>query len=569
MALAQCLSLPHSLAAQDVVINEVLYDPVGPDEGLEFVEIYNPGEQRVSLRGLVLETGNGARENDWTAAMEWTSDVYVEPFGYVVIGEESVIPAPHFVRQLDLQNGPDACRLRRGTEVIDVAGWGAHAFAEYYETAPAQDVSSGASIGRRPDGVDTNNNSLDFSSLSPPSPGRRNLCIVDAGLVAGAPAVRSANPVPFELVELSVEVVNAGAGVLAAGDCVVEFETRGQGGQIPLGSATTKLLGPGQSEVVTTSWRPEIEGLFAVTAHAALEGDENAQNDTLRTCVRVGAGDVVVNEIMYAPPQGAPEWIELVNRSGSPVNIKGWRLEDATAKAVVITSYDFVIEPGGFVVVSQDKVLPAAASNHCGERVLKPEGSWPNLNNYSSSGASYADIVCVSDAAGCVSDCVAYEEEWCTRSNSSIERVSPDVGSRQASNWSSSAAASGSTPCAANSISEAARGANDFEIGLSSRVISPDGDGIDDRVVLSFVLPSPGARANFTVFDVEGRVVKRLLDQRKVGTVTQVTWDGRDESDRPVPVSTYIIHLGVTCPDGRMRDSKSTVAVIYPQGRGR
>lgn len=163
---AGAISAQTGSASQDFVINEVLYDPEGPDEGLEFVELYNPTDVSLSLKGLALETGNGAKEGDWALAAQWESDYYVEAHGYVVIGEDAVSPPPQFIKQLDLQNGPDACRIRRATQVVDLIGWGSHTFPEYYEGTPCEDVASGVSVGRLPDGVDTQDNSADFKALS-------------------------------------------------------------------------------------------------------------------------------------------------------------------------------------------------------------------------------------------------------------------------------------------------------------------------------------------------------------------------------------------------------------------
>ncbi len=49
--------------------------------------------------------------------------------------------------------------------------------------------------------------------------------------------------------------------------------------------------------------------------------------------------DVVVNEIMYAPSTGEPEWVELYNRTASPINLKKWKFSDA-ASTVTITNND-------------------------------------------------------------------------------------------------------------------------------------------------------------------------------------------------------------------------------------
>jgi hypothetical protein len=553
-------------AAQDLVINEILYDPAGTDEGLEFVELYNPTDVPLSLRGLALETGNGAAEGDWSLGAQWDSDYYVEAHGYVVIGEEAVSPRPQFVKQLDLQNGPDACRLRKGTQIVDLVGWGSHTFAEYYEGTPCEDVASGISVGRLPDGVDTQDNSADFRALSPPSPGRRNLCIVDAGLVPGTLSTSPALPLPYEKTEISVEIANFGARELADGECLIEFFGIVDSVRNFLASTATRAIAPKQSEIVSVSLLPEVETCVAIQATLRLEDDENRGNDTTSIRLRVGEGDIVVNEIMYAPAAGEPEWVELFNRGQVSVDVRGWWIEDSSKKKACLTSLPLVIAPGEFLVISQDKELFQEKPNQCEYRVVQPQGSWPSFNNYASDASGYADAVCIRDSSGCISDYVAYGEAWATRRYGSLERVSASVSSRQAANWSSSVAPSGSTPCGRNSVSEAMRQGSAFQLGMSTRVISPNGDGIDDRVVFSFALPSAGMRASLTVFDSDGRTMKRLLDQRRVGTVVQTIWDGLDEEGRPVTPGIYIVNLGVKRVDGGWEESRSTL-VVAPQGK--
>ena len=47
--------------------------------------------------------------------------------------------------------------------------------------------------------------------------------------------------------------------------------------------------------------------------------------------------DIVINEIMYAPSSGDPEWIEIYNRSSSAINLKGLSISDNSTKVKVIS----------------------------------------------------------------------------------------------------------------------------------------------------------------------------------------------------------------------------------------
>src|SRR2546426_8782983 len=49
-----------------------IYDALGDDTGLEFVEIFNPLGSSLSLSGLRLEAGDGSGPGRWT--LRWTGD---------------------------------------------------------------------------------------------------------------------------------------------------------------------------------------------------------------------------------------------------------------------------------------------------------------------------------------------------------------------------------------------------------------------------------------------------------------------------------------------------------------
>lgn len=544
-----------------LVINEVLYDPEGPDDGLEFVELFNPTDETISLNCMILETGNGAGAGDWGLGVEWTDHIFVEPGHFFVVGERAVTPPPDWVCDLDLQNGPDACRLTLGEIVLDLVGWGVHTYSEYYEGAPCEDVVSGASVGRAPDGADSQNNSQDFRSFATPTPGRRNLCEVDVGLVAGSMKLNPALPMPYEHTVISVEAKNLGLTRLSQGQCSVQFFEVRDSSRTLLGLPAVNALGPGQSTVVSLPWQPVLEACAKLEAVAVTEGDENPANDTLSVRVRAGRGTLVVSEIMYAPLPEASEWVELFNASEAPVDLKGWTLEDSSKRRSIITTSSLSVSAGDYVVLAQDKQQADLSGPVCEGKLLEPEGGWSSLNNYNQSGEDFADAVCLRDSSGCVSDYVAYNDEWSSRAGSSLERVSPSTPGTLATNWASSAAPEGSTPCSRNSVSEIAETARQREMTLSSQVISPDGDGVDDRVVFSFSLPSPGFRVNLSVFDSEGRLVRKLQDHKKVGTIVQTVWDGKNDEAELVPPAIYVVHLAMVGPRGETDESRATIVV--------
>jgi flagellar hook assembly protein FlgD len=59
---------------------------------------------------------------------------------------------------------------------------------------------------------------------------------------------------------------------------------------------------------------------------------------------------------------------------------------------------------------------------------------------------------------------------------------------------------------------------------------------------IRFSLPRESG-VKLVVFDIVGRVVTTLVDQKMSAGVHQVTWNGRDQDGRPVASGVYFYHI--------------------------
>lgn len=165
------LSLTASASSPNwVMINEVLYDPIGTDIGC-FVELMGP--PGLSLDDYSLMGING--ENAKSYNLINLSGYSIPPDGYFVVAQDENVPNADLIdSKANFQNGPDSIELWDIDRKIDSVGYGDFSTAVFTgEGEPTLDVT-GYSIGRRPDGKDTNNNSIDFIGLAIPSPGEPN-----------------------------------------------------------------------------------------------------------------------------------------------------------------------------------------------------------------------------------------------------------------------------------------------------------------------------------------------------------------------------------------------------------
>jgi agmatine/peptidylarginine deiminase len=63
-----------------------------------------------------------------------------------------------------------------------------------------------------------------------------------------------------------------------------------------------------------------------------------------------------------------------------------------------------------------------------------------------------------------------------------------------------------------------------------------------DRTHFRFELKYPD-RVQLAVYDVRGRLVRRLVDGQRPAGATEIDWDGRDDDGRPVPAGVYFFRL--------------------------
>lgn len=537
----------------EVVINEVLYDPAGADAGREFVEIMNCGREGVLLSGWVLETGNGANPDDWTG--EWIGGDfdYLEPGGILVVGEDEVMPPPDVVTSLDLQNGPDGVRLTDGTAVVDVVGWGEPLFGEYYEGAPAEDVSSGTSLARIPDCYDLDDNSHDFMPCKVPTPGARNAPEHDLALCLHRPGQMIFDP--EEAVSLSCVVRNVGS-----------FSTEGyapvlklfiDGGDDPVSSASLeRVIAPRDSLKVEATWRDARRGYHLALVEICFEPDTNPGNDAQVTTFAVGSpgGLVAVNEIMHSPAEGGTEWVELVNVSQETLSLASWGLGDDEERHPFRrperADSTCVVAPGGFVVVAKAAELLGDTG---GSPVVETDG-WEAL--------SADDTVVLTDRFQTPIDVVVYEKQWGGGKAVSLERVRPDMPSDDRNNWGGCVGAQGSTPGRENSIFTEALPSGG-KISVAPNPFTPDGDGENDRAVIGFDLPVARATARLSVFDLKGRRRATLMDHVDVAGRGEFLWDGTGADGALLPTGLYVLYLeAINAPLGVLVTAKAGVAIV-------
>jgi hypothetical protein len=178
--------------------------------------------------------------------------------------------------------------------------------------------------------------------------------------------------------------------------------------------------------------------------------DEDTLNNVLINRVNVGGtlvtSGILINEIMYAPQSPEPEWVELINTSNNPINIKNWKIADSSSynNPITITTVDKNIAPNDFLVIAKNNSIVTTHTLIDTTKLLYLS-NMPTLNNDK-------DKVAIFNNSGIVVDEVSYKSSWGGSSPNSLERKSIARPSNDSTNWATSLDCEHSSPTRVNSV---------------------------------------------------------------------------------------------------------------------
>jgi len=280
----------------------------------------------------------------------------------------------------------------------------------------------------------------------------------------------------------------------------------------------------------------------------------------------IGAGEVLINEILFDPISPGVDYVELYNVSDKAFDLHELKLgvikdrfpnpPDTTLKD--ITDNNCLFLPHTYLLLSTDGRLVAQQYECTPENYLNMESFTAFVNT--------GGIALIISRDGVIIDQMEFSESMHypllkETKGVSLERVSWDLPSSQPDNWHSAAeAARFGTPGYANSMMQQAVNA-EGEVSVLPEVFSPDGDGFDDHAIISYALEKGGCTVNAYVFSVEGRLVRHLVKGELVGQEGGFAWNGLDEKGNRVPLGLYVIVTEVLDLQGKVTSYKNAVGV--------
>ncbi len=217
------------------------------------------------------------------------------------------------------------------------------------------------------------------------------------------------------------------------------------------------------------------------------------------------------------------------------------------------------VAAGQYVLISEDTANICEEYDCTGKDMLKVQ-----MNSLPSMPDQEGTIVLL-NLQNLYLDSLHYFADWhfpllSDKNGVSLERLSFTMNTNSRDNWHSAASTVGyATPGFKNSQVIVPRKAEQY-FNPVSRTLSPDEDGFEDVLVLHYTLPGPDYVASVLIYDIEGRLIRHLVNNMSLGTEGLLNWDGTDGGSQKAPIGIYIVWIEAFNAVGeRIREKLSIV----------
>jgi len=273
--------------------------------------------------------------------------------------------------------------------------------------------------------------------------------------------------------------------------------------------------------------------------------------------------DVVINEVLFDPYENGVEWVEIYNRSAKMIDLQDISICNISSTGSFsnikqIAPNGFLIFPGDYMVLGKDQNAIKSQYNTPNPDGFIDFSSFISLNNDS------AYVVLIHSSQNVI-DQLQYYSSWhlpflAETKGISLERLNYNNASQDETNWHSAAESVGfATPAYKNS--QYTDGTSGTEITVSPEVFSPDNDGYNDVLSISYAFDTPGMIANVNIYDSRGRMIKALVRNELLATSGIFFWDGINDEKLKSRMGIYIIYFEAFEDKGKVKKYKKSCVV--------
>jgi hypothetical protein len=359
------------------------------------------------------------------------------------------------------------------------------------------------------------------------TPGAKNSVLVldvDGMIIQDSITYSPIPPFPDSIVTILIPIVNAG---VESFDGTFSIEMNDD----EIGDGTIPMISMGDTIIIESKIVSSISGLHSISIILDIIDDGNYENNiaTFLLPVRYLFGSVLVNEFFPLPDSTESEFVEIIPQTN--VNIYNWTIRDLGGAKGVLPNLD--LSAFTYCLITDDSsflnIIPDTSI------LILPGNGLPGLNNSS-------ETIYILDHTESVIDSLQYNENWSLMDSRSVEKYRITDTSNESNNWGISVGEVGKTPGFQNSLFFSdlpSKGS----VAISPDPFSPDGDGIDDELTITYSLPYLGAAIRWEIIDMAGRVIAKPYYNYQVGQNGKLKWNGKRDNGKSARIGIYVMKI--------------------------
>ncbi len=268
-------------------------------------------------------------------------------------------------------------------------------------------------------------------------------------------------------------------------------------------------------------------------------------------------GDLVINEVLYDARETGADFVEVYNNSNKIISLKNWSFanfaNDTVSNIEIISTEELLLFPGEYAAFTEDKnnilyEYPLGNAPRIFEVI-----DLPSYNN------GEGTVYLINDENEMVDQFTYSDDLHFALLNAvdgiSLERLDFNRPTSDNTNWHSAAeSVNFATPGYLNSQYISTE--NTGTVSIDPNVFSPDNDGYQDVINISYEFTEPGFVASVIIFDAAGRIVKHLVQNELLGASGVMSWDGINNRREKAGIGAYICYFEVFNANGKVEKFK-------------
>ncbi|GHU62713.1 hypothetical protein FACS1894123_04140 [Bacteroidia bacterium] len=269
--------------------------------------------------------------------------------------------------------------------------------------------------------------------------------------------------------------------------------------------------------------------------------------------------EIVINEILFNPPTGGNEYVEIYNKSDKAFDLRFLSItsrkpsDGSFNKLYPLSEKPLLLNPNEYLVITKSKELI------CSFFDCRPSSSYAELSVMPSLANASGCAVLLNNRTNEVIDEFAYNENMHAKGISSkkgvsLERIDFNLPSNDTENWHSASSESGfGTPGYQNS--------QHTTTGIDESIQIEYPSIGSDEYYIYYRFQSPGYRCKSLIYDSMGRTVGVIANNELLGTEGKLTWNGKGNSGKTLTSGIYILYVEVYNSKGIVKKYKKPVVV--------